>query len=244
MTELQSRRQRSLAEFLDRVDRIVVVSGWLLDMMVANGIPTDKVVLSRHGSTSSAAHWTTGQRAPGGRLRIVFVGRLNPTKGPHVLLDALSRRPELPVDLDLFGIVQEDAAYVAELRRQAANDARVRLLAPLSSESVVPTLRAYDVLAVPSVWMETGPLVVYDAFEAGLPVVGSRRGGIAELVQDERNGLLVDPGNPRAWGTALARLCNEPDLLATLRSGIRPPRTMNEVAAEMVMLYRALLTVN
>ncbi len=244
MTELQSRRQRSLAEFLDRVDRIVVVSGWLRDLMLANGIPTGKVVLSRHGSSSALAPCTTEKPPPGGRLRVVFIGRLNPAKGAHVLLDALSARPELPVDLDLFGIVQDDEEYVAELRRRAAKDSRVRLLAPLSNGSVVPALRRYDVLAVPSVGMETGPLVVYDAFDAGLAVVGSRRGGIAELVQDGRNGLLVEPANPGAWGAALKRLCEEPGLLATLRAGVRPTRTMDEVAAEMLMLYRGLLVAN
>jgi glycosyltransferase involved in cell wall biosynthesis len=244
MTELQYRRQRSLAEFLDRVDRIVVVSTWLRDMMLADGIPTDKVVLSRHGSTSTLAPCTTEGRRSGGRLRVVFIGRLNPTKGAHVLLNALSQRPELPVDLDLFGIVQNDETYVSALRRQASKDSRVRLLAPLSNASVVPTLRRYDVLAVPSVGVETGPLVVYDAFDAGLAVVGSRRGGIPELVQEGRNGLLVDPANPRAWGTALARLCDEPDLLATLRGGVRPARTMDEVAAEMLMLYRGLISPN
>jgi glycosyltransferase involved in cell wall biosynthesis len=242
MTELQSRRQQSLAEFLDRVDRIVVVSGWLRDMMLANGIPTDKLVLSRHGSTSTLAPCTTEGRPPGGRLRVVFIGRLNPAKGAHVLLDALSQHPELPVDLDVFGIVQDDEEYVSALRRQASKDLRVRLLAPLSNDSVVPALRRYDVLAVPSLWMETGPLVVYDAFDAGLAVVGSRRGGIAELVQEDRNGLLVDPANPSAWGTALARLCNEPGLLAALRAGVRPSRTMDEVAAEMLRVYRGLLT--
>ena len=92
--------------------------------------------------------------------------------------------------------------------------------------------------------METGPLVIYDAFDAGLPVVGSRRGGIAELVQEDRNGLLVDPANPDAWGAALARLCEEPGLLATLRAAVRPARTMDEVAAEMLMLYRGLFATN
>jgi glycosyltransferase involved in cell wall biosynthesis len=213
-------------------------------MMLAIGIPNDKVVLSRHGSTSAATQCTTEKPPPDGRLRVVFIGRLHPTKGAHVLLDALSQRPELPIDLDLFGIAQDDEEYVAELRRRAARDSRVRLLAPLSNGSVVPALRRYDVLAVPSVWVETGPLVVYDAFDAGLAVVGSRRGGIAELVQENRNGLLVDPANAGAWGSALARLCEEPGLLATLRSGVRPARTMDEVAAEMLMLYRGLFATN
>ena len=83
-------------------------------------------------------------------MRVVVIGRLTPAKGAHVLLDALSQRPELPIDLDMFGIVQDDHEYVAELQRRAAKDSRVRLLPPLLNGSVVPALRRYDVLAVPS----------------------------------------------------------------------------------------------
>ena len=68
-------------------------------------------------------------------------------------------------------------------------------------------LSRIDVLAVPSQWLETGPLVVLEAFAAGTPVIGSDLGGIRELVSDGRDGLLVphddvrrlDCGNDSVW---------------------------------------------
>ena len=60
---------------------------------------------------------------------------------------------------------------------KAAADSRIRFLEPLPNDQVPERLREYDALAVPSVGFETGPLTVYDAFAAGIPVIGSRRGG-------------------------------------------------------------------
>ena len=53
-----------------------------------------------------------------------------------------------------------------------------------------------DVLVVPSLWLENSPLVIHEAFMAGIPVVGARIGGIADLVEDGRSGLLYDPTSP------------------------------------------------
>ena len=79
-----------------------------------------------------------------------------------------------------------------------------------------------------------------EAFAAGIPIVGSNLGGIAELVEDEKNGLLVEPASIEAWVTAFNRLLTEPGLLSRLRLGIPKVRTMDQVAVEMLALYRRL----
>jgi glycosyltransferase involved in cell wall biosynthesis len=90
--------------------------------------------------------------------------------------------------------------------------------------------------------METGPLVVYEAFAAGIPVIGSRLGGIAELVTHEKNGLLVEPASPKAWADALRRIADSPDLLGRLRGGIGSVRNMSQVATEMEAIYGSLVS--
>src|SRR3989442_1723482 len=72
--------------------------------------------------------------------------------------------------------------YAAELGASIADDARIRILSPLHPDEVVPRLRSYDVVVVPSQCLETGPLVVLEAFAARTPVIGSKLGGISELV--------------------------------------------------------------
>lgn len=238
MRSLQAGRQSTLIEFFRNVDRIVSVSGWLRELLIANGLPADKVTLCRHGASQSFSTKPAASRASrDGAFRIAFLGRLNPAKGVHVLVEAIRRRPAIWVKLDIFGIVQDDVAFVERLRKSIGSDPRIQILEPLSNDVVVERLHDYDALAVPSQWMETGPLVVYDAFLAGIPVLGSRRGGIAELVTHERDGLLVEPADPEAWANALERLSTDERLRQQLRSGVRTPRSMQAVAAEMSVLY-------
>jgi glycosyltransferase involved in cell wall biosynthesis len=104
---------------------------------------------------------------------------------------------------------------------------------------VIPLLKEYDLVAVPSRWLETGPLVVLEAFAAGVPVLGSDLGGIAELVEHDVNGLLVPPSSVADWQRALCRFLDDPTLLSRLRAGVRPPRSMETVAREMQAVYAA-----
>ena len=97
----------------------------------------------------------------------------------------------------------------------------------------------HDALVVPSLWLETGPLVVLEAQAAGLYVMGSRLGGIAELVGDGAGGELVEAGSVRAWTAAIARLA-ERRASGALPRRPREVRTMAAAAAEMAELYRSL----
>ena len=95
-----------------------------------------------------------------------------------------------------------------------------------------------DVLVVPSIWLENAPFVIREAFTAGVPVVASDLGGMAEMVDHEVNGLLFTPGDADALGRALARLASEPVLVDRLRRGIPPVMTIEDDAAQLRSLYR------
>jgi glycosyltransferase involved in cell wall biosynthesis len=160
------------------------------------------------------------------------------------VLRALAAHRDLPVTLDIYGVAQdtEGRRYASELAAIAAGDARVRLRAPVPSGDVVETLADYDATVVPSQWLETGPLTVLESFAAGVPVVGSDLGGIAELVSHDRDGWLVSHADERAWGEALGRLACDPDTLERLRRGVQAPRTADDVAADMASLYESVVS--
>jgi glycosyltransferase involved in cell wall biosynthesis len=172
---------------------------------------------------------------------VAFFGRLDRTKGLQVLVEALRVVPELKLELHCHLISAEGAeAAMNPLLNQMKLDSRVHLHPPVSSDDVVRTMAGYDAVAVPSIWLETGPLVVLEAFEAGVPVLGSSLGGIAEWVTHERDGLLIEPGNAAAWAHELKRLVDEPTRLAQLRGGVSVPPRMREVAHQMDQVYRDL----
>jgi glycosyltransferase involved in cell wall biosynthesis len=177
-------------------------------------------------------------------LRIAFLGRLDSSKGADVLIRALRGLPNAAIELHVYGIVQGDSdrMYEGRLRNLAAADPRISFHPAVPGEHVVPLLQSYHAIAVPSQVMETGPLVVLQAFAAGVPVVGSNLGGIAERVSHEIDGILVEPCSIEAWRRALGRLSDGSTDLSRLRAGIRPPRVMAAVAREMLGVYASLLS--
>jgi len=239
------RRQHDATKaLLNEVDRIVAFREWVRTLLIANGVPDSKIVSSRHALCHPMSPRDREPRRESDPLRIAFLGRLDPTKGLEILIRALQLIPRALITLDVFGAVQGSGGQqeLTRVRQLADGDARVRFKPPVDSASVIETIAAHDVLAVPSQWMETGPLVVLEAFAAGVPVVGSALGGIAELVADNVNGLLVDDfRSPRAWAAALTRLC-EPGVRQSLRANVHEPATMEHVTNEMLGIYEAITT--
>jgi len=124
-------------------------------------------------------------RSSGHRLRFGFLGMLTPNKGVERLLETwTSSRPPGAV-LSIAGTGQDD--YVASLKALAPEG--VEFTGWVSSESFLDSI---DFLIVPSVWNEPFGRIVVEAFARGVPVLGSRTGGIPELIEVGRTGDLFD----------------------------------------------------
>jgi len=169
--------------------------------------------------------------------RLCFLGRVAPEKGIDVLLRAL-RLVKTRVELDIYGIKPDrESEKDMEYMISDLGNARARWLEPVKPEEVVETIRKYDALVVPSVWLETGPLVVLEAFAAGVPVIGSRLGGIAEMVNEGVDGLLFHPGDAADLAEKLGQL---PEKLVSLKKSVKVPRTIHDVAQDHLKIYRSL----
>lgn len=222
-------------------NRVVALCAWTRQLLENNAVAREKIVIVPHGLSrrDDVVQGAQPAAAEGAALRVVTLGRLEPIKGVDLLVRAFQGLPQMPIALDVYGIIQSETEtpFARQLRADIALDSRIRLLPPVPHEQVVALLRQYDVLAVPSQWFETGPLVVLEAFAAGIPIVGSDLGGIAEKVEDEGNGLLVPSLDVKAWSAAMRRLAQDRALLHRLRANVRPPRSMRMVAQEMAAVY-------
>lgn len=236
-----SELHRHTHEFFREADLVVAVCEWLRAALLLNGVPGSNIRLCRQGvALRPERKPVAAARVDGAPLRIAFLGRMDPIKGADLLLQAVMAEPDLPLRLDLFGVPQGDApAHADQLRALVAADPRVRLHEPVLPDQVVGLLCDYDLLAVPSRCLETGPLVVLEAFAAGIPVLANRLGGMGELVRDGIDGRLVDAA-PAAWQAALRELATNPDRVGRMRDAVLFPRTMTDVAREMLDHYQAL----
>ena len=182
-------------------------------------------------------------RRPSDTLRLAFAGSLIPSKAPHVLLDAVAALPPGRVTVDLLGALAPyhgDRRYSERLAPLLGRPF-VRKLGPIPHERMPDALADVDALVVPSVWIENAPFVIREAFAAGLPVIASNLGGMAEMVRHDQDGLLFDPGNATALADQIRRLLDEPNLLGHLRRHVRPPISIQEDALKMRKRYEQLL---
>jgi glycosyltransferase involved in cell wall biosynthesis len=131
----------------------------------------------------------------------LFVGALTRAKGIDVLLDAYGSLQGVP-PLVLIGTRWPDTPET--LPRN------VTILENLPHEAVMAAWRRSIAAIVPSVFPDPCPTVVMEAMASGLPVIGSRIGGIPDLVINEQTGLLVEPGNPRDLAACLRRIVADP----------------------------------
>jgi glycosyltransferase involved in cell wall biosynthesis len=146
------------------------------------------------------------------------VGTLVWHKGVHVLIDAVRGLPPDSYELSVFGNPDVFPDYVADLRTQAAG-LPVRFAGAVSRERIADAYGQIDVLVVPSLWLENSPLVIHEAFMARVPVVAARIGGIVDLVDDGRNGLLYEAPSAGDLRTILAGLIANPSRLDELAAG-------------------------
>jgi glycosyltransferase involved in cell wall biosynthesis len=241
MTALMRRHHASVSALFSIPARIVALTSWVAALLEVNGVPASRIVSVPHG-TSAARRRAPERRV--GPCRFVHLGRLDPVKGTDLLLAALRGMSSTPCELDIMGMAQGRQGGAAQRRLEAlaAVDSRVRFLESVDPADVVDRLAAYDVMVVPSQWLETGPLVALEAFAAGLPVIGSALGGLSELIVDHVNGLLVRPfQSVPQWTEVLRRVASDRPLRDRLRAGVVAPRTMAAVAHEMRAVYEEVL---
>ena len=174
-------------------ERVVAPSEWVHSALVANAVPAQKVIVSRQAVARSFVDQGLDRqrKSPGRELRIGFVGRLQPYKGVHILLEAMAQIPgDVPIRLSIAGSSTE-LPYLRRLQAAAAKDKRIEFLGATSHHQLPGFLEQIDILAVPSNYMETGPLVVLEAYAFGVPVMGADLGGIAERIRDGVDGWLL-----------------------------------------------------
>jgi glycosyltransferase involved in cell wall biosynthesis len=139
-------------------------------------------------------------------LRFLFVGRLHENKGIRVLLTALEQvEASRPFKITILGSGPHEARLRADFQRHAWCQFHGRV----SENEVANRIVNSDVLCMPSIAPENSPGVIIHALSKGLPVFASAQGGIPELVENDKNGLLLTAGDVVAWRGALARIIED-----------------------------------
>lgn len=156
---------------------------------------------------------------------ILFVGRKCPEKGPLILIKALNNVIKKYPDTICyligpdysFGLnINSYSKYLQNAIKELGLANNVFLKGFVSNFELQLYYLASDIFVCPSVWNEPFGIVLLEALSYGKPVIASKVGGIPEIIEDKRTGLLVNPNNPRELGDAILFLLRNPLLAQSL----------------------------
>jgi spore coat protein SA len=265
---------------LRQVDLIVGCSEFITDnvrrrfpdlasrcVTVYNGVDADHFVPSEGPN---------GRSADGGG-RLLYVGRVSPEKGLHVLLEAFdevaARQPLAELEIvgpnatappEMLALLETDehmrglTKYYDRRRRWEPYFAhlesliaprwadRVSFVGPVPQPRLAHHYRAADVSVLPSVCNEACSTMMFETMASEVPIVGTRRGGTPDVVEDGVTGLLVKHGDPRALAEALCTLLGNGDLRRAMgragRQRVRERFSWDGIAADVERHFASLVS--
>ena len=194
----------------ERIDRVIAPSRFMRSKLIEGGWPEGKVealqnfaddaILAR---ASGVADDVTDRESP----YLLFFGRLSAEKGVDVLLRAFdAAAPSLPRDMRLIVVGDgPDAAEFRELAVSLDSAPRIEFAGYQTGDALQTYVERASLAIASSRWRENMPYSIVEAFAAGTPVVGTRIGGIPELVTDGVTGFACEPGDVATMADAMVR---------------------------------------
>ena len=203
---------RAIGTWRSKVTRYIALNDFCRQKFIVGGLPAERVVVKPNFVDFDPP-------APQVREGFLFVGRLSAEKGIQVLADAAAHVPGARVAVAGTG----PEAQVLE------GASGIDALGALDGEAVRERMSGASALILPSIWYENFPRTLVEAMGCALPVIASRLGALAELVEDGVTGLLFEPGNAA-------------DLAEKMRWALAHPEAMAAMGAAARARYEALYT--
>lgn len=237
-------RERFVKSAFELVDMFITPSEHARRQYIKWGIPPEKIMHEDYGRNPAAPN--PDPPGAGSRRRIAFIGQMTPFKGVDVLLEAMKilADQEVQVELLLYGgnlehqpeHFREKVAALLELTQS-----NVDYRGTYSQAQLPGLMSEVDWVVVPSIWAETGPLVIHEAFAHHRPVICSDVGAMLERVQDGVNGLHFRRGEPESLAEKIRHAVETEGLWERMHARLGDPHPMDDHLPVISGLYNSLL---
>ncbi|MAG54779.1 MAG: hypothetical protein CMJ83_00655 [Planctomycetes bacterium] len=202
-------------------------------------IAPDRIIFSDNGQDD--APFRNVKRKTSDKLRVGYIGTIAEYKGVGVIIDAVNRLTDLEgVRCDIWGSLESFPDFAESLEGRSAHPG-MRLRGRYAPKAVGKVLGDLDAIIVPSLWYENSPLTIHEAFMAGIPVIASNFGGMAEFVLHEENGLLFEVGDAEDLAVQIRRLHDDRSLLEKLKNTQVEIKSIEDDARAMLGRYEELI---
>jgi len=148
-------------------------------------------------------------------FNILYTGGVNKHKGVQVLISAFTELKQPNIRLHIVGRGQD----TDEMKRLAGDDQRIIFHGFVSDEKLAELRAMANLAIVPSIWYDMAQGVICESFSYGIPVIGSRIGGIPEFIEKDANGYLFEAGNILELKNIIEKLITNPQELKRLEDG-------------------------
>jgi glycosyltransferase involved in cell wall biosynthesis len=199
----------------NKVDRLIALTDFAKEKFVEGGLEPTHIAVKGNALGDPLKGFFPAQA---GRRGALYVGRLSQEKGISTLLSAWS---QIDYPLTIVG----DGPLRAQC--EGAQSKYITYLGPLDRDAVYAQMRKASFLVLPSVWYEMFPMTLLEAFANGIPVIASRLGGLASLLDEGVTGLAFAPGSPE-------------DVRAQVRWAIENPGAMADMGVRGRAVYENL----
>ena len=214
---------RGLGTWQNKVTRYIALNEFCRNKFIEGGLPAERILIKPNFVDFLPPIAVD-------RKDFLFVGRLSVEKGIASLVSAAGM-------VDGAKILVAGTGPEAGLLNAAPN---ITALGALSGDQVRERMVGAIALVLPSIWYENFPRTLVEAFGCGLPVIASRIGALAELVEDKVTGLLFEPGDPQSLAEAMRWALEHPAKMAAMGMAARAKYEANFTAEQN---YRQLMTI-
>lgn len=202
--------------------KLVIVASHIIGKRMRDdfSVPHRKIRLIHRGVNLNEFTYSPGLKK---EIIVGVIGRLTPIKGHPLFLKAMARvtRVHPNIKIQIIGDAPKPQ-YKEELQTLAKQLGITKSVEFLGTRYDIPALLSkMSVLVVPSIGEEAFGRVAIEAGACGIPVVATRMGGLIDIMEDEKDGLLVSPDDPRLLAEAVMKLVSDPQLAARYSRSLR-----------------------
>jgi len=196
----------------DKVDLVIAPSNFVINKLKSFGlfknIKTMKIPLGIEMTTKKS-------KKTYDTVDILYAGDLGKHKGVHILINAFKMLKNENLQLHIMGKGNDED----EFKKIAKSDQRIIFHGFIDWKKLMKFYQKANIAVLPSICYDNSPLMIYESLTNGTPLVGSRIGGIPELIEERYNGFLFEAGNVDELKEILEKLINNPSKLKKLEEG-------------------------
>jgi len=193
--------------FMNEVDVIIAPSKFVMNGHIKNGffLNCKKIVLPSGIELPKQKSVEKSYEI----IDILYVGQVSEYKGVDILIKASKKIDSDNTQLHIIG----EGAGLEKFKKLAGGDKRIKFYGFLQRQELKELYKKANLLIVPSICYDNSPTVIYESFSFGIPVIGSRIGGIPELIEEGYNGFLFEAGNVEELEDMINKVIKKPEQL-------------------------------